>query len=212
MDGDIAPLPKLLGLAEEYDCLLMIDEAHATGVLGKKGRGALEYFNIKPNSRIIQMGTLSKAVGSFGAYVCGSKELTDFLINKARSLIYTTALPVSIAAASIEGLKIIQNCNRLRKRLWKNVDFFKKSLNNLGFDTGNSQTQIIPVIIKDTQLTMKFSKKLFEEGIFVQGIRPPTVPQGEARLRVTIMATHTRKDLEFALNKFKKVGKKLNFI
>ena len=212
MDGDIAPLPELLKLAQEHDCFLMIDEAHATGVLGENGRGALEHFNIKPNGRIIQMGTLSKALGSFGAYACGSKDLINYLINKARSLIYTTALPAAVAAASIESLKIIQQDGSLRQRLWQNAKFFKSSLKDLGFDTGETQTQIIPLIVKDTQLTMRFSKLLLKEGIFVQGIRPPTVPPGEARLRIAVIATHTKKDLAFALDKFKAVGKELNFI
>jgi len=206
MDGDIASLPELLELAERYDCFLMIDEAHATGILGKGGRGALEHFNIKPNGRIIQMGTLSKAVGCFGAYVCGEKTLIDYLINKARSLIYTTALPVMIAAAGIESLKIIKRDNGLRKRLWQNINFFKSSLGSLGFDTAETQTQIIPLIIKDAKLTMEVSQKLFKEGIFAQGIRPPTVPRGESRLRITVMATHTKKDLKFALDKLKQVS------
>ena len=212
MDGDIAPLPQLLDLAERYDCFLMVDEAHATGVLGKKGKGALEHFNIRPNRRVIQMGTLSKAVGCFGGYVCGDADLINFLINRARSFIYTTALPVMVAAASIESLKIIQKDSESRERLWRNVVSFSKSLRDLGFDIGETQTQIIPVIIKDPALTMKFSAGLFKESIFTRGIRPPSVPLGTSRLRIAIMATHTKKDLKFALGKFKKIAEKLKII
>ena len=193
MDGDIAPLPEIVALAKKYDCMLMVDEAHATGVLGKNGKGALEHFNIKEKD-IIQMGTLSKALGSFGGYVVGSKELIDYLINKSRAFIYTTALPAPVVAASIAALDVIKSEPGLRKQLWDNVRFFDKE----------ARTQIIPILIGDSKRTVDISKQLLDEGIFIQAIRPPTVPKGQARLRVTITATHIRKDLEYALEKIKK--------
>ena len=213
MDGDIAPLGELIELAKRFDCLLMIDEAHATGVLGENGRGALEHLGLEDKKdNIIQMGTLSKALGGFGAYVCGSKELIDYLLNYSRAFIYTTSLPPAIAAANIMSLEIIQKDFKLRVKLRENVEFFRNKLNDLGFDTEESQTPIIPLITKEPKLTMDFSKRLFDEEIFVQGIRPPTVPEGKARLRITLMATHTNDDLQFALSKIEKVAKELCLI
>lgn len=210
MDGDIAPLKELINLAKKYDCLLMIDEAHATGVLGKNGRGALEYLGLEDKKcEIIQMGTLSKAFGVFGAYVCGWKDLIDYLINHSRAFIYTTALPPAIIAANIKALEITVSDTTLRIRLKENIDFFKQGLKSLGFDTEESESAIIPLITKEPKLTMEFSKRLFDEGVFVQGIRPPTVPKGLSRLRITLMATHTKDDLEFALDKIKKIARQL---
>ena len=205
MEGDIAPLPELLRLAEKYDCLLMIDEAHATGVLGKSGRGALEHFGLKANKRIIQMGTLSKALGGLGGFVCGSRELIDFLVNRSRSFIFSTALPAALCASALEAIKIIEKDDNLRARLWSNTNFLRNGLNSLGFNTLESQTPIIPLLTKEPRLTMKLSQKLFEKGILVQGIRPPAVPDNSCRLRVTVMASHTKGDLEFALSAFKKM-------
>lgn len=211
MDGDIAPLNEIARLAERYDTWLMVDEAHAFGVLGEKGKGAVEYFNL--DGRIdIQMGTLSKAVGSFGAYCCGSNELIEFLINKARSFIYTTSLPPAIAAASLEAIEIIENEPQRREKLWENTEYLKKGLDGLGFDTLDSQTPIIPILVKDSKLAVEFSRRLFEEGIFVQAIRPPTVPVNTSRLRVTVMATHARSDLDLAVEKFRKAGRELSLI
>ena len=207
MDGDIAPLPELLCLAEEYDCLLMIDEAHSTGVLGKNGRGALEHFGLKANKRIIQMGTLSKALGGLGGFVCASREFIDYLVNRSRSFIFSTALPAALCASAIEAIKIIEKDKSRIQRLKENADFLRDGLRALGFDTLASQTPIIPILTKDPRRTMEFSQKLFEKGIFVQGIRPPTVPQGECRLRLTVMSEHTKKDLEFALERFRKIRK-----
>lgn len=211
MDGDIAPLDKLVKLAKENNCILMIDEAHAFGVLGKNGKGAAEHFGF--NDEIdIQMGTLSKAAGSFGAYVCGSNELISFLINRARSFIYTTGMPPSIAAASSKAIDIIKGEPQRRQKLWENTDYVLKELKSFGFDTLESQTPIIPIIIKDSDLTLEFSKRLFEDGIFISAIRPPTVPRGTSRLRVTVMATHTRDDLDYLLKNFKRIGKELCLI
>ncbi len=211
MDGDIASLPKIVELAKEYGAWVYVDEAHATGVLGKSGKGAVEYFGLQGKIKI-EMGTLSKAVGVFGAFICGSKILIEYLINKSRGFIYTTSLPPAICAASIAALEIIENEPRLREKLWENVEFLRKGLAELGFDTLESQTPIIPLLTREPKITMEFSQELFEEGVFVQGIRPPTVPDGKARLRITVMATHKRSDLEKALDSFRKVGKGLKLI
>ncbi|MEK6563509.1 MAG: 8-amino-7-oxononanoate synthase [Candidatus Omnitrophota bacterium] len=205
MDGDIAPLPELSRLAEKYDCLLMIDEAHSTGVLGKSGRGALEHFGLKADKRIIQMGTLSKALGGLGGFVCGSRDLIDYLVNRSRSFIFSTALPAALCASALEAVKIIEKDKSRIQRLKENADFLRDGLRSLGFDTLNSQTPIIPILTQDPRRTMELSQKLFEKGIFVQGIRPPAVPDNLCRLRVTAMATHTKKDLEFALSVFKEI-------
>lgn len=212
MDGDIAPVPQLVNLAKKYDCLLMIDEAHATGVMGKNGRGVLEHFGIKRDERIIQMGTLSKAIGALGGFVCGRKDLIDYLINRSRTFIFSTALPAGLCAGAIKAINIIKKDGSLRRRLRDNADFLRKGLQSLGFDTLQSQTPIIPVLTGEPKPTMEFSRGLFKEGIFAQGIRPPSVPEGASRLRVTVMATHTISDLKFALEKFKKIGKKLGII
>ncbi|MEK6567430.1 MAG: 8-amino-7-oxononanoate synthase [Candidatus Omnitrophota bacterium] len=205
MDGDIAPLPELSRLAEKYDCLLMVDEAHSTGVLGKSGRGILEHFGLKANKRIIQMGTLSKAMGGLGGFVCGSRDLIDYLVNRSRSFIFTTALPAANCASALEAIRIIEKDRPRIQRLKENADFLRDGLRSLGFDTLNSQTPIIPILTQDPRRTMELSQKLFEKGIFVQGIRPPAVPDNLCRLRVTAMATHTKKDLEFALSVFKEI-------
>lgn len=209
MDGDIAPIPQLLALSKKYDCALMLDEAHATGVLGKSGRGALEHFGIKADERIIQMGTLSKAIGCLGGFVCGKKELIAYLLNRSRSFIFSTALPAALCAGALCAVEIIEQNSSLRKRLWDNANFLRSGLMAIGFDTMESETPIIPLLTKEPKLTMEFSRLLFKEGIFVQGIRPPTVPEGTSRLRITVMASHTEGDLQFALDKFKEAGRKL---
>jgi 7-keto-8-aminopelargonate synthetase-like enzyme len=190
----------------------MIDEAHATGVLGKNGRGALEHFGLKCDERIIQMGTLSKAIGGLGGFVCGKKDLIEYLVNRSRSFIFSTALPAALCASALEAIRIIEKDSFLRKRLRDNTIFLREGLRSLGFDTLDSQTPIIPVLTRQPQLTMEFSKELFKQGIFVQGIRPPTVPEGSCRLRVTVMATHTLNDLRHALSAFKKIGHRLDII
>jgi len=211
MDGDIAPLERIVELAEQYECLVMVDEAHALGVLGKNGVGAVEHFGLE--GRIdIQMGTLSKAAGSFGAYVCGSQALVDLLVNKARSFIYTTGMPPAVAAASLKGVEIIVREPQRRAQLWANTNHVLAGLRRLGFDTLNTQTPIIPVMVRDARLAVRFSEKLFEQGIFVSAIRPPTVPLNTARLRLTVMATHTREDLDFLLENMARTGKDLCII
>ena len=211
MDGDIAPLDKIVALAEKYECWVMVDEAHGLGVLGKNGRGAAEHFDVEDKIDI-QMGTLSKAAGSFGAYCCGSAKLIDYLINRARSFIYTTGMPPAIAAASMKAIEIIEQEPALRQRLWQNTEYLLQGLKKLGFDTLQTQTPIIPVVVKESEIAVQFSQKLFERGIFVSAIRPPTVPQHTARLRVTVMATHEKPDLDLVLTQFEAIGKELCLI
>ena len=211
MDGDLAPLDKIVALAKKYDCLVMIDEAHAIGVMGKNGKGLAEHFGVEKDIDI-QMGTLSKAVGSFGAYCCGSQNLISFLINKARSFIYTTGLPPSVAAASLKAIEIIQEEPQRRKQLWQNTQYMQNELKRLGFNTMLSQTPIIPILVKDSDIAVQLSNRLLERGIFVSAIRPPAVPPHTARLRLTVMATHTKQQLNFVLNQLKIIGKDLCLI
>jgi len=158
------------------------------------------------------MGTLSKAVGAFGAYCCGKSSLIDFLINKARSFIYTTGIPPSVAAASLRGIEIIEQEPMRREKLWENTQFLLKNLKENGFDTLDTETPIIPILTKESKLATEFSKKLFESGIFVSAIRPPTVPQNTARLRVTVMATHTKEDFKFLIDQLCAIGRQLGII
>ncbi len=211
MDGDVARLPEIVKLAKQYNCLLMIDEAHGVGVMGKNGRGVAEHFDVEKDIDI-QIGTLSKALGSLGAYCVGSKKLIDYLTNTARSFIYTTALPPAVASASAEAIRIIQDEPSLMKNLWDNTHYVKSRLQEMGFDTMNSQTPIIPILIKDNERAVQFSDKLLSQGIFVSAIRPPTVPVDTARLRLTIMASHSRKNLDTLCEKLQLIGKELCLI
>lgn len=199
MDGDKAPLKEIVDLALHYEAMVMVDEAHAFGVLGKHGSGLVEELGLGLHVDI-QMGTLSKAAGSFGAYACGRKVLRDYLINKSRSFIYTTAMPPALAQASRVALQIIRQEDGLRRQLQLNANYLRAELDILGFDTMNSSTPIMPILVKDPLQATAMSKRLLEQGIFVQAIRPPTVPIGSARLRLTVMATHTREDLNRLLN------------
>ena len=212
MDGDIAPLPEIVTLAKKYCAMVMIDDAHATGVLGKSGKGSLEHFDLKCKEDIIQIGTLGKALGTFGAYIGGSRELIDCLINKARGFIFSTSLPPSVLASAMAAIDLIEDEPELRQALWEKTWYLQKGLDSLGFDTMGSETQIIPVFIGDTGKTMEFSRRLLEEGVFVSGIRPPTVPEGKSRLRATVMANHSYDDLDMAIDAFSKVGRELCLI
>jgi 8-amino-7-oxononanoate synthase len=211
MDGDVAPLSEIVQLAKRYDALTMVDEAHAIGVFGSNGRGLLEHLHLS-HEVDIHMGTFGKALGSFGAYVAGRRSLIDYLINKGRVFLYTTALPPSVSASILASLEILDREPERRERLWENVNYLRKGLNQLGFDTMKSQAHIIPLLLGEPKLTMEMDRRLFERRVFVQGIRPPTVPEGKCRLRITAMATHTREDLDFALEKFEKVGKEVGLI
>jgi glycine C-acetyltransferase len=213
MDGDIAPLKELVRLARCYDALLMVDDAHGSGVLGKTGRGTGELCGVMDGIDI-HMGTLGKGLGSFGAYAAASGTICDYLVNKARSFIFSTSLPPAVLAASIAAIDLVdsQEGAQLREKLAANVALFKQRLEASGFDTMGSETQIIPIFVGPAQATMEFSRELLEQGLFVQGIRPPTVPAGSCRLRCTIMATHEAADLEQAADAIHRVGKKLGVI
>ncbi len=192
MDGDIAPVQDLVGLAGEYDCLLYLDEAHSTGVLGD-GRGVLHHYNIKPEPFIIQMGTLSKALGSVGAFVTGRAEIADFLINRARSLIYSTALPAHDIAVSIEAIRKIQRDRERIKRLWQNREHLVSGLKELGIDTTPSETPIVPLIVPDNERAIRLSDFLFEKGFYAPPVRMPTVKI--PRVRLTVSAVHEDEDI-----------------
>lgn len=204
MDGDIAPLKELSMLAQRYNAIIMIDEAHATGVLGEHGRGAAEMLGVSEKIHI-QMGTLGKALGSFGAYVCGNKMLIEYFINKSRSFIFTTALPPSVCAVSSKAIEIVQTHKALRHRLQSNIAYLRNGLKRLGFNISDDPTPIIPIIIGNADKTMRISSLLFKKGIFVSGIRPPSVPEGTSRLRLTVTAAHTREMLEKVIEAMKAV-------
>jgi 8-amino-7-oxononanoate synthase len=212
MDGDIAPVPALIGLAEKYAALLIVDDAHGTGVLGQHGKGTLEHFGLCDTAHTIIMGTMGKALGCFGAFVAGSTELKQFLVNRARSFIFTTALPPANVAAALEALQIVEEEPERRQRLRENFSFLQKSLNEMGFNTLESETQIIPIMIGPPETAVAMARYLFDENIFIQAIRPPTVPEGSSRLRITVTATHTVEDLKQALVFLEKAGKRFGFI
>ena len=211
MDGDIAPLPDILETAVESDAFVIVDDAHSTGVLGENGRGTAEHFGLNDN-RIIHMGTFSKALGSMGGYVAGSEVIIEYLRNKARSFIYSTALPPSVCAASMAGIEAVEQEPWIRRRLWRNVLIFQKGLRDLGFNTLGSRTQIIPICIGDTDLTMDFAATIFEKGIYAPGIRPPTVPEGTSRIRASVMASHTKQQIERVLSVFESEGRRLGTV
>jgi glycine C-acetyltransferase/8-amino-7-oxononanoate synthase len=195
MDGDLAPLPDIVRIAHKYKAMVMTDEAHGTGVFGNKGRGVVEHFNLSKQVSIV-MGTLSKAVGSLGGYVTGDADLINFLRNKARPFMYTTALPPAVCAASIAGIKLIQKDSSLRKSLWNNVRYLKEKLDLLNLDVISSESPIIPILIGDAKKAVDVSKFLYKKGILIPAIRPPTVPARSSRLRMTVMSTHTKEDLK----------------
>ncbi len=208
MDGDIAPLPELVSLSEKYNAILMVDDAHAVGVLGERGKGTAEHFGLEDRVPI-QMGTLGKALGSFGAYAAGSRDLVSLLINRSRSFVYSTALPPSVCAASIAAIDIVEREPVLKKRVWKNRDRLVTGLSRLGLGCGSSESAIIPMVIGDTEKALNAGSRLFEYGIFASAIRPPTVAEGSARVRITVMATHRDDDIDIvldALDRCKKEG------
>ncbi|MBU1932391.1 MAG: 8-amino-7-oxononanoate synthase [Candidatus Omnitrophica bacterium] len=204
MDGDIAFIPDLVKLSTEFNAILMVDDAHATGVLGQTGRGTCEHFNVKTGVDI-QMGTLSKAFGLLGGYITGSSSLTEYIRNRARSFIYTTGLPPTIAAGCIKAIEIAEKGEDLRKRLWRNATKMRRALKELGFDTMESETQIIPVLTGDVSNTMRTAERLFEMGVFAPGVRPPTVPKNKCRIRVSIMATHKDAHIDKVIDSFRRL-------
>jgi glycine C-acetyltransferase len=211
MDGDLGALPGLCALAEEFGCIMMVDDAHASGVFGKNGRGTIDHFAM--HGRVdIQVGTLSKAVGVLGGYVAGSRTLIEFLYHRARPFLFSTSHPPGVAAACIAALDVLEEEPLIIDRLWENTRFFKSGLEKLGFDTGLSQSPITPVIVGDGALAMKLSDRLFEEGVFAQGIAYPTVARDKARVRTIVTSAHTRDELQFALDVFGKVGRELGIL
>jgi glycine C-acetyltransferase len=211
MDGDIAPLPKLVELAEKYGCIMMIDDAHASGVLGRNGRGTVDHFRV--HGRVdIQVGTLSKAIGALGGYICSTREVIEFLYHRARPFLFSTSHPPSVAATCLAAFELLDEEPELVQKLWENTRFFKEGLKRLGFNTGASETPITPIIVGDAALAHQFSRELFQAGVFAQGIGYPTVPVGKARLRTIVTATHTRDELSQALETLEAIGKKLRVV
>ena len=211
MDGDVAKLPEIVELGKKYNAITMVDDAHGEGVLGTHGRGIVDHFNLH-NEVDIEIGTFSKAIGTVGGCAAGSKKMVEYLKQKARPFLFSSAVTPPDVAATLKSIEILDEDDSLVKKLWDNGDYFKKNMKEIGFDVGNSQTPITPVMLGKAKTASEFSKKLFEENIFAQSIGFPTVPKGKARIRVMISAVHSRDDLDFALDKFKKVGKQLNII
>jgi glycine C-acetyltransferase len=211
MDGDVGALPELCAVAEEFGCIMMVDDAHASGVFGKNGRGTVDHFGM--HGRVdIQVGTLSKAIGALGGYVAGSRSLVEFLYHRARPFLFSTSHPPAVAAACIAAVDVLEQEPQIIDRLWENTRFFKAGLQALGFNTGLSESPITPVIVGEGSLAMKLSDRLFEEGVFAQGIAFPTVARDKARVRTIVTATHTRGELQFALDVFAKVGRELGIL
>jgi len=213
MDGDIADLPALCDLAEKYGCIMMVDDAHASGVLGSRGRGTIDHHNC--HGRVdIQVGTLSKAIGSVGGYVCGSRDLIDFLQQRARPFLFSTSHPPAVTATCQSAFELLDSeaGDKLIKKLWANTKFFKRRLKKLGFNTGKSETPITPIMVGDAAKAFQFSQELFDEGVFAGAIGFPTVPEGKARLRTIVTATHKRADLERAAETIERVGNRLGVV
>ena len=211
MDGDIAPLDQIVELAEEYDAMVMVDDAHGDGVLGRDGRGIVDHFGLERRVDI-DMGTLSKAFGCLGGYIAGNKDLRDYLIHTARSFIFTTSHPPAVAAATMEALRMIQDEPQHLRQLWENTRYFKKGMSYLGFDIGHSHTPITPVMAGESRTAMELSRLLFEEGLFAKPIVFPLVAKDKARVRINVTAQHTQEDLDEALAIFERVGKRMKLI
>ena len=211
MDGDLGPLPDLCSIAEEFGCIMMVDDAHASGVFGRNGRGTVDHFDV--HGRVdVQVGTLSKAIGALGGYVAGSRALIEFLYHRARPFLFSTSHPPAVAAACIAALDVLTEEPQIIERLWDNTRFFKAGLQQLGFNIGLSESPITPVIVGDGALAMSLSDRLFEAGVFAQGIAYPTVARDRARVRTIVTATHTREELELALDAFARVGHELGIV
>jgi len=211
MDGDLAPLPEIVELAERYDAIVMVDDAHGEGVLGSHGRGIVDHFGL--HGRVdLEMGTMSKAFGVVGGYLAGKAKIIEYLRQRARPFLFSSAATPADVAACIAAIEILRETDEPVRKLWENARYFKEEMKELGFDTGQSETPITPVMLGEAKTAWEFSKKLFDEGVFAQAIGYPTVPRGKARIRVMISALHSREDLDFALEKFAKVGKELGVI
>ncbi len=211
MDGDIAPLPGICDVADKYEAAVMVDDAHASGVLGRNGRGTIDHFDL--HGRVdIQVGTLSKAIGVMGGYIAGNQNLKDYLIQRCRTLLFSTSQPPAVAAACIAAIDVLENEPERIARLWDNTRFFKSALQNLGFDTGISETPITPVMAGDEAKAQQLARRLFDEGIFATSVVFPTVALGKARVRTIVTSEHSRDDLQTCIDAFEKVGRELRLI
>jgi len=211
MDGDLGAVADLCAIAEDYGCIMMVDDAHASGVFGQNGRGTIDHFHV--HGRVdIQVGTLSKAVGALGGYVAGSRALIEFLYHRARPFLFSTSHPPAVAASCLAAVDVLEQEPEIIDRLWENTRFFKSGLVKLGFNTGLSESPITPVIAGEGSLAMKLSDRLFQAGVFAQGLAFPTVARDKARVRTIVTAAHTREELQFALDAFAKVGRELGLI
>ena len=211
MDGDIAPLPGIVELAEKYGAMVLVDDAHGEGVLGDSGRGIVDHFDL--HGRVeVEVGTFSKALGVMGGCIAGSSKMIEYMRQVTRPFTFSSALTVPDVAATLESVRILQESGELVEKLWDNAEFFKTGLAEIGFDTGNSETPITPVIIGEARLSSEFSRRLLEEGLFAQSIGFPLVPRGKARIRVMISAAHEERDLKEALSIFERVGHELDIL
>ncbi len=211
MDGDVAPLDKLYEVAQEFDALLMVDDAHGEGVLGKGGRGIVDHYNLHGKVDV-EMGTLSKAFGVVGGIIAGSQIIVDWLKQRGRPFLFSSAMTIPDVAACLASLNLLEESTELVDKLWENADYFKREMREIGFDTGVSTTPITPIMLGEAALAQDFSRRLFEEGIFAMALGFPTVPRGKARIRVMISAAHSREDLDRGLASFKSVGQELGVI
>ncbi len=211
MDGDIGPLPGLVEAAEKHGAIMMVDDAHSSGVLGRNGRGTIDHFGLHGQVHV-QVGTLSKAIGVLGGYVCGSRDLIEFLYHRARPFLFSTSHPPAVAAACLAAFDVLEQEPERIQTLWENTRYFKKGLNEAGFNTGISETPITPVIVGEARTAHQLSRELFQEGVLATGIGFPTVPQGKARVRTIVTATHSKAELDRALEVFVKVGKRMNLV
>ncbi len=211
MDGDIAKLPEIVELAEKYEAMTYVDDAHGSGVLGENGRGTVDHFNLH-GILDFTIGKLSKAIGVVGGYVAGSNTMYEWLNHRARPVLFSTSLPSAAVGAIIEAIKMLMESSEYTDRLWENAKYFKEKISTLGFDTGHSETPITPVIIGEESKSMEFSRKLLENGVFVSAIVFPTVPKGTGRVRCMITAEHTKEQLDQAVRVFEKVGKEMGII
>lgn len=211
MDGDIGPLPGLTAAAEKHGAIMMVDDAHSSGVLGRNGRGTIDHFGLHGRVQV-QVGTLSKAIGVLGGYVCGSRDLIEFLYHRARPFLFSTSHPPAVAAACLAAFDVLEQEPERIQNLWNNTKYFKAGLTSSGFDTGMSETPITPVIVGEPKLAHELSGLLFEEGVLATGIGFPTVPKGKARVRTIVTATHTQEELDRALEAFRRIGKRLGLV
>lgn len=207
MDGDLASLPALVGLSERFGCMLMVDEAHATGVLGERGSGATEHFGVEDDTPVV-MGTLSKAIGSLGGYIAGSRSLIEFIRNRVRSYIFDTSLPAASLAASIAAIDIIEKEPRRREHLWRLIDTFKSGMGEIGLTVFPSDSAIVPVLVGEAGPALEFAAALRESGVYTPAVRPPSVPEGKCRIRATLMAAHTEEHVGLVLSAFKSAAEK----